>query len=68
MSEQDAKISEVLRKAKETLHYALDILLKTKISDTLLYDGNLGGIVTSDGLRNSNADFGNGRYNDHHFH
>jgi len=62
------RLLEVLRKAEEALHHALDLLLKGEVSDTLVYDGNMGGIVTSNGLRNSNADFGNGRYNDHHFH
>jgi endo-1,3(4)-beta-glucanase len=33
-----------------------------------VYDSNLGGLVTIDGLLNPQADFGNGRYNDHHFH
>jgi endo-1,3(4)-beta-glucanase len=34
----------------------------------MFFDENLGGLVSSDGLRDSGADFGNGRYNDHHFH
>jgi endo-1,3(4)-beta-glucanase len=37
-------------------------------ADPLLYDQTYGGIVTTDGIENSNADFGNGWYNDHHFH
>ncbi|GLD98158.1 hypothetical protein PINS_up006855 [Pythium insidiosum] len=36
--------------------------------NALLYDRTFGGVVTTDGLRDSAADFGNGRYNDHHFH
>ncbi|GLD98162.1 hypothetical protein PINS_up006859 [Pythium insidiosum] len=36
--------------------------------NALLYDRTFGGVVTTDGLRDFNADFGNGRYNDHHFH
>jgi len=34
----------------------------------LVYDTDLGGIISLSGLEDSNADFGNGRYNDHHFH
>ena len=36
--------------------------------DPLLYDQTYGGIVTTDGILNDNADYGNGWYNDHHFH
>jgi endo-1,3(4)-beta-glucanase len=46
----------------------LTSLLLDKTSDSLVYDINMGGLVTSDGLIDSHADFGNGRYNDHHFH
>ena len=35
--------------------------------DYLVYDDTWGGIVSSEGLQNSQADFGNGWYNDHHF-
>lgn len=67
-SDEQAIASEVLDKAKLALYHVLDLFLTGKISDGLVYDANLGGIVTSNGLRNSEADFGNGRYNDHHFH
>jgi endo-1,3(4)-beta-glucanase len=36
--------------------------------DYLLYDTTHGGIITKDGLEDFGADFGNGIYNDHHFH
>jgi len=67
-SNVDAELSDVVDKAKASLYHALDGALKGKVSDYLVFDANLGGMVTSDGLRNQNADFGNGRYNDHHFH
>lgn len=35
---------------------------------SLRYDTAWGGIVSTPGLSNQDADFGNGRYNDHHFH
>jgi len=36
--------------------------------DPLVYETNYGGIVSSMGLDDWGADFGNGWYNDHHFH
>lgn len=36
-------------------------------SNTLQYDQSWGGLVTSKGLENPKADYGNGLYNDHHF-
>ena len=36
--------------------------------DRLIYDSDLGGVISSYGLRDAQADFGNGRYSDHHFH
>jgi endo-1,3(4)-beta-glucanase len=34
--------------------------------DALVYDERYGGLVTKNGMRDQNADFGNGYYNDHH--
>jgi endo-1,3(4)-beta-glucanase len=34
----------------------------------LVYDTTWGGVVTTDGLANAAIDFGQGYYNDHHFH
>ncbi|KAL7547375.1 hypothetical protein ACHAWF_015267 [Thalassiosira exigua] len=34
----------------------------------LAYDAQLGGILSKEGMDNIDADFGNARYNDHHFH
>ncbi|TDH69946.1 hypothetical protein CCR75_005646 [Bremia lactucae] len=36
--------------------------------DHFVYDKTYGGVVTKDGLNNEQADYGNGYYNDHHFH
>ena len=49
--------------AMEQLSGYLDLLLTNQLSDSLLYDASLGGLVSTDGLDNFNADFGNGRYN-----
>jgi len=37
-------------------------------SDHLRYDGSWGGIVSQHGIEDAGADYGNGWYNDHHFH
>jgi len=39
-----------------------------KNADAFKYDQTYGGIVTSKGAGSSGADYGNGWYNDHHFH
>ena len=36
--------------------------------DKLVYEQVWGGVCISNGLNDHNADFGNGMYNDHHFH
>ena len=36
--------------------------------DALLYDRIYGGVITQNGLNDPQADYGNGYYNDHHFH
>ena len=37
-------------------------------SNPLVYDTTWGGVVTTAGLANPGAEFGQGHYNDHHFH
>merc|ERR1711957_597268 len=54
--------------AGRVLHGYLTKFLDGLAVDKLLYDRNFGGIVSQNGLINDLADFGNGRYNDHHFH
>ncbi|PVU91932.1 hypothetical protein BB561_004115 [Smittium simulii] len=54
----------VLDNLKENIEYWLD----SKIKNPLKFDETWGGICSSDSLANADADFGNSRYNDHHFH
>jgi endoglucanase Acf2 len=68
LGHEDAEISTLKQEALDLLKNSMGSLLRDKTSDTLVYDVNMGGLVTSDGLVDSHADFGNGRYNDHHFH
>ncbi|CAB9512842.1 Endo-1,3(4)-beta-glucanase [Seminavis robusta] len=64
----DARLLSIKNSAMEKLSSFLELLLTNQLSDSLLYDASVGGLVSSDGLADFNADFGNGRYNDHHFH
>lgn len=64
----DDRLKAVRQKAMAKLSVNLDRMFTDQQADSLLYDPSLGGIVSSDGLADFNADFGNGRYNDHHFH
>ncbi|KAI2502064.1 Glycosyl hydrolase family 81 [Fragilaria crotonensis] len=58
----------VLHEIAGRLHASLSALLGGDVEDELLYDAQFGGIVSKNGLHDPNEDFGNGRYNDHHFH
>jgi endo-1,3(4)-beta-glucanase len=40
----------------------------TNTADNLVYETSWGGLVTVNGLANTGADFGQGIYNDHHYH
>lgn len=53
---------------REQMKAFLDPWLDGTNEDPLLYESTWGGIVSKDGLANSGADFGQGYYNDHHFH
>ena len=46
----------------------MNLYLTGQLSTVLRYDTVWGGIVSQAGLTNQDVDFGNGRYNDHHFH
>mmetsp|Transcript_17043 Transcript_17043/g.35573 ORF Transcript_17043/g.35573 Transcript_17043/m.35573 type:complete len:1400 (+) Transcript_17043:267-4466(+) len=56
------------KRAYTLLEKYLTLWLLGDGGDGLLYDANLGGIVSKQGMEDIYADFGNGRYNDHHFH
>ncbi|KAJ2879391.1 hypothetical protein IWW38_006124, partial [Coemansia aciculifera] len=50
------------------LAYMKPWLVTRTNSDPLVYDSTWGGVVSTAGLADPSADFGQGRYNDHHFH
>ncbi|TMW66996.1 hypothetical protein Poli38472_012112 [Pythium oligandrum] len=61
---QNEIADDVLTKIKREL----EPWLTASNYDRLVYDQTFGGVVTSVGLRDQGADYGNGYYNDHHFH
>mmetsp|Transcript_1154 Transcript_1154/g.2935 ORF Transcript_1154/g.2935 Transcript_1154/m.2935 type:complete len:891 (-) Transcript_1154:66-2738(-) len=58
----------VLSKAAMQLSKYLEKFLSSDVSDPLVFDTNIGGLCSKQGLLDNGEDFGNGRYNDHHFH
>ena len=56
------------RQARERVRPFLEGWLGGTNNNKLLYEDVWGGVVSSAGLHNEQADFGNGMYNDHHFH
>mmetsp|Transcript_12592 Transcript_12592/g.29800 ORF Transcript_12592/g.29800 Transcript_12592/m.29800 type:complete len:1023 (-) Transcript_12592:20-3088(-) len=60
--------NDILSKASKLLLKYLEMYLSSEVSDDLLFDKNLGGLCSRNGMINIRDDFGNGRYNDHHFH
>jgi endoglucanase Acf2 len=63
----DASLS-IASRAEALLYDYLTSFLSGKSDDNVLYDTNFGGIITRNGLIDHQDDFGNGWYNDHHFH
>ncbi|KAJ1852249.1 hypothetical protein LPJ73_002859 [Coemansia sp. RSA 2703] len=76
-----ARVARLLQIACEVGDTASSATLSTKLvslmqpwlvsmsnEDPLVYDSTWGGIVSTKGLADGSADFGQGRYNDHHFH
>ena len=61
-------VADLLAQAQDTLYFSLERFLASNVSDALVFDGTFGGLVSTDGVLDSEADFGNGLYNDHHFH
>ena len=58
---QQENLADILEQAVYFLSDIMERLLTNKVTDSLIFDANLGGLVTSNGLLDSHADFGNGR-------
>jgi endoglucanase Acf2 len=59
----DDRTDRIRERAANKLSSYLEMLLNNQLSDSLLFDASLGGLVSVDGLSDWNSDFGNGRYN-----
>jgi endo-1,3(4)-beta-glucanase len=55
------RASQLLAKSSELLSGYLERLLSDQVTDSLVFDSNLGGLVSKNGLLDKGADFGNGR-------
>jgi hypothetical protein len=58
---QEENLAGILEQAVHFLSNILERVLTNRVTDGLVFDTNLGGLVTSNGLLDSHADFGNGR-------
>jgi len=65
---EELRQDDSLRSAKAQLRAILEVWLEGTNIDPLVYDATYGGLCTKNGLDDHDADFGNGYYNDHHFH
>jgi endo-1,3(4)-beta-glucanase len=61
--ENTTSTHSLLGKAKKQLSKYLEAFLSSDVSDGLLFDSQMGGLVSSNGLHDKGEDFGNGRYN-----
>lgn len=61
-------ISDARQQAMTTLTSTLTPWLTGTNPNALVYDKVYGGIISTNGVSDPNADYGNGYYNDHHFH
>ena len=59
----DKEENSILSKVTKQLSKYLEAYLSSEVSDTLLFDTNMGGICSKNGLLDTGEDFGNGRYN-----
>jgi len=60
--------TDAANQLRSAIEQVLGPWIMGKGADSLVYDTTWGGIVTGDGITSSSNDYGNGVYNDHHFH
>lgn len=60
--QQNENGCDVRERSSSLLASYLEMFLSSGVVDSLLFDTNLGGIVSNNGLFDKGADFGNGRY------
>ena len=59
---------ELAKQARDKVRPFLEGWLAGTNADRLMYEQTWGGVCSLNGLNDGGADFGNGMYNDHHFH
>ena len=59
---------EIAKEARDRIQPYLEGWLSGSNDNKLLYDSTWGGIISTCGHNDQSCDFGNGMYNDHHFH
>jgi endo-1,3(4)-beta-glucanase len=59
---------DITKKVLDKLKEAFAVFIENKQINPLVYERGWKGVVSTAGLRDAGADFGNGYYNDHHFH
>lgn len=62
-NENATENATVLGKATRVLSKYLETYLSSNVTDALLFDSKMGGLVSTNGLHDTGEDFGNGRYN-----
>ncbi|KAI8873074.1 glycoside hydrolase [Ramicandelaber brevisporus] len=67
MSEEVGR-QDLVQRAIAVTKKQIEPWLRGSNPNALVYDQSWGGIVSTNGARDQGADFGNGIYNDHHFH
>lgn len=60
--ESDDQESDVVERANSLLAGYLEMFFSGGVTDGLVFDTSMGGMVSSNGLSDPNEDFGNGRY------
>lgn len=60
--------ADLAQRFREKVRPMLESWLEATNSNPLLYDQTWGGVVSTAGINDPAADFGQGYYNDHHFH
>jgi endoglucanase Acf2 len=58
---QSGNASDILERSSTLLSSYLEMYLSGEVTDGLLFDSNMGGLVSANGLRDKGEDFGNGR-------
>lgn len=53
------------KEIRDSMKKFLTPRLEGQCNDTLIYDSTWGGIISSEGIKNSGNEFGQGWYNDH---